>query len=58
LTRGANQGHIGIIANIVKPAPETAAGFSVSQDNHRGGFNFIETLPPNFPQLGGRPKTV
>ena len=42
LTRGANQGHIGIVANIVKPAPETAAGFSVSQDNHRGGFNLSE----------------
>jgi len=35
LTRGANQGHIGIIANIVEPAPETAAGFFMSQDNHR-----------------------
>jgi hypothetical protein len=28
LTRRANQGHIGIIADIVQPAPETAAGFS------------------------------
>jgi hypothetical protein len=31
LTRRANQGHIGIIADIVEPAPETAAGFSVSK---------------------------
>jgi hypothetical protein len=31
LTRRANQGHIGIIADIVEPAPETAAGFSVSR---------------------------
>jgi hypothetical protein len=28
LTRRANQGHIGIIADIIEPAPETAAGFS------------------------------
>jgi hypothetical protein len=33
LTRGANQGHIEIIADIVEPAPETAAGFFMSQDN-------------------------
>jgi hypothetical protein len=39
LTRGANQGHIDIIANIVEPAPETAAGFFMSQDDHKGGFN-------------------
>jgi hypothetical protein len=31
LTRRANQGHIGIIADIVEPAPETAAGFYVSR---------------------------
>jgi hypothetical protein len=31
LTRRANQGHIGIIADIVEPAPETVAGFSVSK---------------------------
>jgi hypothetical protein len=48
LTRGANQGHIGIIANIVKPAPETAAGFSVSQDEHRGGFNLSKPSPQIF----------
>jgi hypothetical protein len=28
LTRRANQGHIGNIADIIEPAPETAAGFS------------------------------
>jgi hypothetical protein len=39
LTRGANQGHIDIIANTVEPAPETAAGFFMSQDDHQGGFN-------------------
>jgi hypothetical protein len=39
LTRRANQGHIGIIAGIVEPAPETAAGFYISQDNHQGGFD-------------------
>jgi hypothetical protein len=39
LTRGANQGHIDIIASIVEPAPETAAGFFMSQDNPQGGFN-------------------
>jgi len=31
LTRRANQGHIGIIVDIVEPAPETVAGFSVSK---------------------------
>jgi len=31
LTRRANQGHIGIIADIIEPAPETVAGFSVSK---------------------------
>jgi hypothetical protein len=31
LTRRANQGHTDIIADIVEPAPETAAGFSVSK---------------------------
>jgi hypothetical protein len=28
LTRRANQGHIGTVADIIEPAPETAAGFS------------------------------
>jgi hypothetical protein len=31
LTRRANQVHIDTIANIVEPAPETAAGFCVSR---------------------------
>jgi hypothetical protein len=44
LTRRANHGHIGIIADIVEPAPETAAGFYISQDNHQGRFQLIETV--------------
>jgi len=48
LTRRANQGHISIIADIVEPAPETAAGFSVSQDNRRGGFNLSKPFPRIF----------
>jgi len=39
LTRRANQGHIGIIADIVEPAPETAAGFSFHKTIGQGGFN-------------------
>jgi hypothetical protein len=39
LTRRANQGHIGIIVDIVEPAPETATGFYISQGNHQGGFD-------------------
>jgi hypothetical protein len=57
LTRGANQGHIDIIANIIEPAPETAAGFFMSKTITRR-FQFIETVSPNFPQLVGRSKTV
>src|SRR5215207_5349563 len=41
LTCRANQRHIDI--NIVEPAPETAAGFYVSQDNQQGGFNLFRT---------------
>jgi hypothetical protein len=42
LTRRANQGHIGIIADIVEPAPETAAGFFISTLSP-GRFQFVET---------------
>jgi hypothetical protein len=48
LTRGANQGHIVIIANIVEPAPETAAGFFMSQDDHQGGFNLSKPFRRTF----------
>jgi hypothetical protein len=40
----ANQRHIDIIANIVEPVPETAAGFYVSQDNQQGGFNLFHSV--------------
>jgi hypothetical protein len=51
LTRRANQGHIGIIADIIEPAPETAAGFFISQDNRPRPFQFVETVSSNFPQF-------
>jgi hypothetical protein len=53
LTCRANQGHIGIIADIIEPAPETAAGFSFRKTitGHKtitGRFQFIETVSSNF----------
>jgi hypothetical protein len=38
LTRRANQGHIGIIAGIVKPAPETGSGFFILEDDRPKQF--------------------
>ena len=58
LTRRANQGHIGIIADIVEPAPETAAGFFISHDNRPKRFQFVETVSSNFLQFVDRSKTV
>jgi hypothetical protein len=51
LTRRANQGHIGIIADIVEPAPETVAGFCISQDNHQGGFDLSKSFRRIFRSL-------
>jgi hypothetical protein len=56
LTRRANQGHIGIIADIVEPAPETA-GFYMSQDGPQDGFNLSKPFR-RIPQSVGRSKTV
>jgi hypothetical protein len=57
LTRRANQAHIGMIADIVEPAPETAAGFSVS-NCRPGRFQFVETVSSNFLQFVDRSETV
>jgi hypothetical protein len=51
LTRRANQGHIGTIADIVKPAPTTGRGFSF-WDDHPNQFQFVETIPLHFMQFG------
>jgi hypothetical protein len=48
LTRRANQGHIGIIADIEEPAPEKAAGFFISNNNRRSPLQFLETVSSNF----------
>jgi hypothetical protein len=58
LTRRANQGHIGIIADFVKPAPENGGGLFISQDNRPGRFQFIETVSSNFLQFVDHSKTV
>jgi len=36
--------HIGMVADVVEPAPETAAGFSFNGTTGRGGFNLPEPL--------------
>jgi hypothetical protein len=52
LTRRANQGHIGIIAEIVKPAPGNRQRFFCSvQDNRSGKFQFVELVALHFPQF-------
>jgi hypothetical protein len=51
LTRRANQGHIGIIADIVEPAPETAAGFSLHKTIGQGGFNLSKPFRRIFRNL-------
>jgi hypothetical protein len=51
LTRRANQGHIGIVADIVEPAPETAAGFSFHKTIGQGGFNLSKPFRRIFRNL-------
>jgi hypothetical protein len=51
LTRRANQGHIGIIADFVKLAPETAAGFSFHKIIGQGGFNLSKPFRRIFRNL-------
>jgi hypothetical protein len=58
LTRRANQGHTDIIADIVEPAPETARGLFVSQNNRPERFQFVETVSSNFLQFVDRSKTI
>ncbi|MBT1513085.1 hypothetical protein KIP88_21570 [Bradyrhizobium sp. SRL28] len=63
LTRRANQGHIGIIADIIEPAPETAAGFSFRRQSpvtrqSPERFQFVETVSSNFLQFVDCLKTV
>jgi hypothetical protein len=58
LTRRANQGHIGIIANFVDARAGNGRGFFISQYNRPGRFQFIETVSSNFPQFVDHSKTV
>jgi hypothetical protein len=52
LTRRANQGHIGIIANFADArAPETAAGFSFHKTIGQGGFNLSKPFRRIFRNL-------
>jgi hypothetical protein len=57
LTCRANQGHIGIIADFVKPVPETVAGFFFSHNDQPRPFQFVETVSLNFPQFVDHSKT-
>jgi hypothetical protein len=50
LTRRANQGHIGNIADV-EPAPETAAGFSFHKIIGHGGFNLSKPFHRIFCNL-------
>jgi hypothetical protein len=50
LTRRANQGHIGNIADV-EPAPETAAGFSFHKTIGQGGFNLSKPFRRIFRNL-------
>jgi hypothetical protein len=50
LTRRANQGHIGNIADV-EPAPETAAGFSFHKTIGQGGFNLSKPFHRIFRNL-------
>jgi hypothetical protein len=57
LTRRANQVHIDTIADILEPAPETAAGFFISLENRLKQFQFVETVSSNFLQFVHHSKT-
>jgi hypothetical protein len=52
LTRRANQAHIGTIVDIMEPAPETVAGFSLQERRAQGSFNFLKPVRRVF--LTGR----
>jgi len=56
LTRRANQGHIGIIADVVKPAPKTGGGFFVFRYDPSKQFQFVETVLLHFMQFGNGSK--
>jgi len=52
LTRRANQGHIYIIADIVRPAPENRQrAFCLQRCNPQKQFQMIEPVSSHFPQF-------
>jgi hypothetical protein len=51
LTRRANQVHINTIADIIEPAPETAAGFSFHKTIGQVGFNLSKPFRRIFCNL-------
>jgi len=51
LTRRANQGHIGIIADIVEPAPENGGGLFRFEIVGQGGFNLSKAFRRIFRNL-------
>jgi len=58
LTRRANQGHIGIIADIVKPAPENRPRvFPFSQDRPKQ-FQLVEIVSSHFMQFADGSKMI
>jgi hypothetical protein len=58
LTRRANQGDINIIADIVKPAPETAAGFLFTPNDWLKKFQSVEAVSLHFLQFVDGSKIV
>jgi hypothetical protein len=58
LTRRANQGHIGIIADIVEARAGNGGGLFRFDIVSSGRFQYVETVSSNFPQFVDRSKTV
>jgi len=59
LTRRANQGHIDIIANIVKPAPGNRQRvFRFPPDDRPRQFQFVEAVSLHFSEFVDDPKTI
>jgi len=46
------------IKAVPEPAPETATGFYISQNNRPRPFQFVETVSSNFLQFVDRSKTI
>jgi hypothetical protein len=59
LTRRANQGHIGIITDIVSPAPQfRQRAFHFAKDDRPKQFQFVETVLSNSRQFVDGSKMV